>query len=67
MFVAVPVDMTECRASQLQPTEGPHNSQQTCMTAALLYTYIKSWGVGGDNSTEGHYLQAKSYAESTVE
>jgi len=56
MFVAVPVDMTECRAGQLHPTEGPHNLQWTCMRAALLYTYIKSWG-GVLNSVEGHYLQ----------
>ena len=36
--------------------QGPHNSLRACLTAALLYTYIKR-EKGGLNSLKCHYIQ----------
>jgi hypothetical protein len=56
------------RASQLQPTGGPHNSLRTSLKAARVYTiYGKRGGGEVTELLEGSNLQTKRYAKITAE
>ena len=56
--------MLYCRAGQLQPTGGPHNSLRTHLRAALVYTYIKREGEGRIELIRMPLFTKISYADS---